>query len=133
MKRFLFCIVAFLLLAGHLLAQAKPGQVIANIPAENGTISVINADNKLVNLKIGEANFPLDAEEALRLANWIKEGQSNSYSGQGPVAMKREKDAFILATPGKEATELRLKKEWAYQLAQALASGRMNVSEASRP
>lgn len=132
LKSLLFSAVAFLAFASLLFGQAKPGQTVANIPTDNGTISVVNEENKIVNLKVGDTNFPLDAEEALSVANWIKEGKSSSYSGKGPVSMKREKDSFVITLGTQETTDLRLNKEWAYQLAQALASGRMNVSDAGK-
>jgi hypothetical protein len=134
MKRPLFFAFLFIALANSLFGQAKPGQVLANIPTENGTISVINEQNNIVNVKVGETNLALDAEEALRIAGWIKEGKTPDYTGKGPISLKREKNSFLLIMrSGEKPTEMRLKNEWAYQLAQALASSRMNVSEAGKP
>jgi hypothetical protein len=131
--RFIFPYV-FLVMAGGLSAQTQPGQVVASIPAENSPVSVANGDHNKVNLIIGDTTYPLDAEEAQRLAEWIKEANPGTSMRTGTIIMKREKNSFLLMPPANtEADPVELKKEWAYQLAQALAAGRMNVSEAGKP
>lgn len=121
-------------MASPLLGQAKPTQVIASIPAEKADISVASGENNSVALTIGDTTYPLTAQEAIRLSQWIKQGNTDAFSGNDRIEMKRKKDSFVLMAPaGRDATKLELKKEWAYQLAEALESGRSAVPESSRP
>lgn len=134
MKYHIFSAFAFLLIASPLLGQAKPAQVIASIPTEKADISVASGEKNSVALTIGDTTYPLNAQEAARLAQWIKGGDTGAFSGNDRIEMKRKKDSFVLMAPaGKGATKLELRKEWAYQLAQALESGRTVAPESSRP
>jgi hypothetical protein len=131
--RILFAFV-LLLVAAPLMGQVKPVQVIASIPTEKTDISVASGENHSVVLTIGDTTYPLEADEALRLSKWIKDGDTDAFAGNDRIEMKRKKDAFILMAPaGKDAKKFELRKEWAYQLAQALESGRPSSSERSDP
>jgi hypothetical protein len=133
-KLVLICGAGIMLSGVTAFSQAKPGQVIANIPSEAGTIVVANAENKLVSLTFGDLSLPLEGEEALALANWIKEGKSASYPGKAPFTVRRESNGFVILVPqGEKSMPWKMKPEWAVQFAQALASGRMNTSESGKP
>jgi len=116
----------------QMLAQAKPGQVIANVETDDGKIAVANGSENQVLLTVKETTISFDAEEGLRVANWLKEGQGATYAGSGPIKMTREADDFLLTlspTDG-DPIPLRLDKEQGFLLGTALASARQNVSEA---
>jgi hypothetical protein len=78
--------------------------------------------------------FPVNAEEALRVAGWIKEGKMGAYGGTGSVSFRRESDILVVTFAPEKAgkKELRLEEAEALQLAAALASVRQNVSEAGQ-
>lgn len=128
MKSLIVSALASLLIAASLLAQAKPAQVIASIPTEKADISVASGEGNSVILTIGDASWSLNAAEAARLSRWIKEGDNDAFSGNDRIAMKRKNDSFVLMAPaGSGTTKMELRKEWAYQLAQALESGRKTL------
>lgn len=129
-------LIAFVLslVASPLIGQVKPVQVIASIPTEKADISVASGENHSVALTIDDTTYPLDADEALRLSKWIKDGDTDAFTGNDRIEMKRKKDSFVLMAPaGKGAKKFELRKEWAYQLAQALESGRPSSAERSNP
>jgi hypothetical protein len=122
----IFCSLAF--------AQTEPGQTIATIPSEDGELLVQNGKNNEVWLVAGSERVSVDAEEALRLAGWIKEGKTGRYGHTGSFHVRRETGLLVVALgSGKEATkEVRLEDPEALQFAAALASARQNVSEAGQ-
>jgi hypothetical protein len=76
----------------------------------------------------------VNAEEALRVAGWIKEGKMGDYGDTGAARFRRESGILVVTfAPGKAGKkELRLGEAEALQLADALASVRQNVSEAGQ-
>jgi hypothetical protein len=115
-------------------AQNDPGQTVATIPSEDGELLVQNGKNNEVWLATGNDRFSVNAEEALRLAGWIKEGKTGSYGDTGPFRVRREANLLVVTLgSGKEANkEVRLGEAEALQFAAALASARQNVSEAGQ-
>jgi hypothetical protein len=115
-------------------AQIEPGQTVASIPAKDGELLVQNGDNNDVWLVAGNERVSVNAEEALRVAGWIKEGKMGDYGGTGSVSFRRESDILVVAFAPEKAgkKELRLEEAEALQLAAALASVRQNVSEAGQ-
>ena len=73
----------------------------------------------------------VDAEEALRVAGWIKEGKMGDYGDTDSVRFRRESGILVITFVPEKAgrKELRLEDAEALQLAAALASVRQNVSE----
>jgi len=134
MKHHLLSAFAALMAVSSLPGQVRPAQVIARIPAEKADISVASVESHYVALTIEDTTYRLNAQEAARLALWIKGGTTDTFSGNDRIEMKRKKDSFVLKAPaGKDAIKLNLRKEWAYQLANALESGRSGSPEMSRP
>ena len=115
-------------------AQIEPGQTVATIPAEDGELLVQNGGNNDVWLVADNERVAVDAEEALRVAAWIKEGKMGDYGDTGSVRFRRESDILVVTfAPEKAAREeLRLGEDEALQFAAALASVRQNVSEAGQ-
>lgn len=116
------------------LAQAKPGQVMANVPTQDGEIAIANGTNNHVLVTAKETTISIDAEEGLKVAEWLKRSDETSYTGSGPIGITRQQDEVILTlTPGEgEPIKLRLDKEQATLFGMALASARQNVSEAGK-
>ena len=111
--------------------QTEAGQTIAAIPIREGKLLVQNGKNNDVLLAAGNKRVSLGAEEALRVAGWIKEGKVGRYGDIGSVRFRREPDALVVTlVPTKAAEEeLRLEDAEALQLANALASVRQNVDK----
>jgi hypothetical protein len=132
-RRTIISLLLTTLLCSLAFAQNDPGQTIATIPSEEGELAVQNGQNNEVWLVAGSDRASLGAEEALRLAGWIKEGKTGSYGNTGSLQVRREAGLLIVTLSGKGATkELRLKDADAVQFAAALASARQNVSEAGQ-
>lgn len=112
-------------------AQTEPGQTVATIPAKDGELLVQNGSNNDVWLVLGNERVSVIAEEALRVAAWIKEGIMGQYGNTGSIGFRRESDALVVALFPQKAgeKELRLGDAEAAQLAAALAAVRQNVSE----
>ena len=115
-------------------AQIEPGQTVASIPAKDGELLVQNGDNNDVWLVAENERVSVNADEALRVAGWIKEGKMGGYGNTGSVSFRRESDILVVTfAPEKTGKkELRLGEAEALQLAVALASVRQNVSEAGQ-
>jgi hypothetical protein len=116
------------------LGQTELGQTIATIPSKQGELLVQNGTNKEAWLVAGDERVSLPAEEALRIAGWIKEGKTGHYGDTGPVRVRRE-SGILVVTLGSAKTgtkELQLEDAGAVQLAAALASVHQNVSEAGK-
>jgi hypothetical protein len=115
-------------------AQIEPGQTIAAIPIKDGELLVQNGRNNEVWLMAENERMSINAEEASRVAGWIKEGKMGDYGDTGSVCFRRE-SAFLSFTfvPDKAGKkDFRLEDAEAVQLAAALASARQNVSEAGQ-
>ena len=112
-------------------AQIEAGQTIAAIPMKEGELLVQNGTNNDVWLVADSERVSVDAEEALRVAGWIKEGKLGHYGNTGSVRFRRESDILVVTLGPEKAgkKELHLGEAEALQLAAALASGRQNVSE----
>jgi hypothetical protein len=115
-------------------AQIEPGQTVATIPAKDGELIVQNGANDDVWLVADKERVSVNAEEALRVAGWIKEGKMGDYGDTGSVRFHRESEILVVTfAPEKTGKkELRLGEAEALQLAAALASVRQNVSEAGQ-
>ena len=115
-------------------AQSEPGQPVASIPAKDGELLVQNGDNNDVWLVADHERVFVNAEEALRVAGWLKEGKMGDYGDTGSVRFRRESGILVVTfAPEKAAKkEFRLGEAEALQLAAALASVRQNVSEAGQ-
>ena len=116
------------------LAQVEAGQTVASIPVKDGELLVQNGTNNDVWLVADDERISINAEEALRVAAWIKEGKMGDYGNIGSVAFRREADILVVTfAPEKTGKrELRLEDAEAMQLAAGLASVRQNVSEAGQ-
>ena len=114
--------------------QTRAGQTVATILAKEGELHVHNGKNNVVWLVAGNRRVSLGAEEALRVAAWIKERKVGRYGDLGSVRFRRESDALVVTLVPKKAAEeeFRLGNAEAAQLAAALASVRQNVSEQGR-
>jgi hypothetical protein len=123
-----------LVLCSLAFAQNDPGQTIATIPSEDGELLVQNGKNNEVWLAAGSDRVSVNAEEAMRLAGWIKEGKTGPYGNTGSFQVRREANLLVVTlVSGKEGKkEVRLKEADALQFAAALASARQNVSEAGQ-
>jgi hypothetical protein len=115
-------------------AQIEAGQTIAAIPTKEGELLVQNGTNNDVWLVADTERVSVDAEEALRVAGWIKEGKLGHYGNTGSVRFRRESDILVVTLGPEKAgkKELHLGEAEALHLAAALASGRQNVSEAGQ-
>ena len=115
-------------------AQTGAGQSIAAIPTEEGKLIVHNGKHNDVWLAVGSKRVSLGAEEALRVAAWIKEGKVGHYGDLGSVRFRRESGVLVVTLVPKKAAEqeLRLGEAEALQLAAALISVRQNVSKAGQ-
>ena len=115
-------------------AQTEPGQTVATIPAKDGELVVQNGANNDVWLVAGNERVAVNAEEALRVAGWIKEGKTGEYGDTGLVRFRRDAGILVVTFGAEKAgqKELRLEDAEAVQLAAALASVRQNVSEAGQ-
>jgi hypothetical protein len=115
-------------------AQIEPGQTVATIPAKEGELLVQNGANNEVWLVADKERVSVNAEEALRVAGWIKEGKLGNYGNTGSVRFHRESAILVVTFAPEKAgkKELRLGEAEALQLAAALASVRQNVSEAGQ-
>ena len=115
-------------------AQIEPGQTVATILAKDGELLVQNGANNDVWLAADRERVSVNAEEALRVAGWIKEGKMGDYGDTGSVRFHREPEILVVTfAPEKHGKkELRLGEAEALQLAAALASVRQNVSEAGQ-
>jgi hypothetical protein len=115
-------------------AQTDPGQTIATIPSKDGELLVQNGKNNEVWLVAEHESVSLDAEEALRVAAWIKEGKPASYGDTGSFRARREADLLVITLVSEKGAkkEFRLGDAEALQFASALATGRQNVSEAGQ-
>jgi hypothetical protein len=133
-RRTITSLILATILCSLALGQNDPGQTIATIPSEDGELLVQNGKNNEVWLAAGGDRVSVNAEEALRLAGWIKEGKTGSYGNTGSFQVRREATLLVVTLPsGKEAKkEVRLKEADALQFAAALASARQNVSEAGQ-
>ena len=111
--------------------QTEPGQTVASIPAKDGELLVQNGANNDVWLVAANERVSVNAEEALRVAGWIKEEKMGDYGDTGSMRFRRESRILIVTfAPDKAGKkELRLEEAEALQLAAALASVRQNVSE----
>lgn len=114
--------------------QTEPGQTVASIPAKDGELLVQNGANNDVWLVAANERVSVNAEEALRVAGWIKEGKIGEYGDTGSVRFRRESRILVVTFAPDQAgkKELRLEEAEALQLAAALASVRQNVSEAGQ-
>ena len=114
--------------------QTEPGQTVASIPAKDGELLVQNGANNDVWLVAANERVSVNAEEALRVAGWIKEGKMGEYGDIGSVRFRRESRILVVTfAPDKAGKkELRLEEAEALQFAAALASVRQNVSEAGQ-
>ena len=76
----------------------------------------------------------MNAEEALRIAGWIKEGKMGDYGDTGSARFRRESDILVVTFAPEKAgkKDLRLGEAEALQLAAALASVRQKISEAGQ-
>jgi hypothetical protein len=126
--------ITCVLCAGRTFGQTETGQTIANIPLENGILSVQNGPEGEVWLKVDELTINIDSEEALRVAGWIKEERTGKYTGSGSLELSREGDAFVVTLVQQEgqSKQVRMQKASAQQLAAALATGRQNVIEPTK-
>jgi hypothetical protein len=115
-------------------AQSEAGHTVATIPAKEGELRVQIGKNNDVWLVAGHRRVSLGAEEAIRVAAWIKERKMGRYGDLGSVRFRRESDALVVTLVPKKAAEeeFRLGYAAAAQLAAALASVRENVSAAGR-
>ena len=115
-------------------AQTEAGQTVATLPAKDGELVVQNGSNNDVWLVAGNERVSVNAEEALRVAGWIKEGKTGEYGSTGSVRFRRESGILVVTFAPEKAgkKELRLEDAEAVQLAAALASVRQNVSEAGQ-
>ena len=115
-------------------AEVEAGQTVASIPVKDGELLVQNGTNNDVWLVADNERISINAEEALRVAAWIKEGKMGDYGNTGSVAFRREADILVVTfAPEKTGKrELRLEDAEAMQLAAGLASVRQNVSEAGQ-
>ena len=113
--------------------QTEPGQTVASIPAKDELL-VQNGANNDVWLVAANERVSVNAEEALRVAGWIKEGKIGEYGDTGPVRFRLESRVLVVTFASDQAgkKELRLEEAEALQLAAALASVRQNVSEAGQ-
>ena len=116
------------------LAQVEAGQTVASIPVKDGELLVQNGTNNDVWLVADDERISINAEEALRVAAWIKEGKMGDYGNTGSVAFRREAGILVVTFAPEKAgnRELRLEDAEAIQLAAGLASVRQNVSEAGQ-
>ena len=114
--------------------QTEPGQTVAAIPAKDGELLVQNGTNNDVWLVADNERVSVNAEEALRVAGWIKEGKMGDYGDTGSVRFRLESRILVITFAPDQAgkKELRLEDAEALQLAAALASVRQNVSEAGQ-
>ena len=112
-------------------AQTEAGQTVAALPAKDGELLVQNGNNNEVWLVADNQRISFSAEEALRVAAWIKEGKTGDYGDIGSVRFRRESEVLVVTLVPQQAgeKELRLGDAEAAQLAAALASARQNVSE----
>jgi hypothetical protein len=115
-------------------AQTGAGQTIAAISTEEGKLLVHNGKHNDVWLAAGSKRVSLGAEEALRVAAWIKEGKVGHYGDLGSVRFRRESSVLVVTLVPKKGAEqeLRLGEAEALQLAAALTSVRQNVSKAGQ-
>ncbi len=115
-------------------AQIESGQTVAAIPLKDGELLVQNGTNNEVWLVADNERISVDAEEALRVAGWIKEGKMGDYGDTDSVRFRRESGILVITFVPEKAgkMELRLEDAEALQLAAALASARQNVSEAGQ-
>ena len=67
-------------------AQIEPGQTVAAIPAKDGELLVQNGRNNDVWLVAENERVSVNAEQALRVASWIKEGKMGDYGDTGRCA-----------------------------------------------
>ena len=114
--------------------QVEAGQTVASIPLKDGELLVQNGTNNDVWLVADDERISINAEEALRVAAWIKEGKMGDYGNTGSVAFRREAGILVVTFAPEKAgkRELRLEDAEAIQLAAGLASVRQNVSEAGQ-
>jgi hypothetical protein len=100
--------------------QTEPGQTVASIPAKDGELLVQNGANNDVWLVAANERVSVNAEEALRVAGWIKEGKIGEYGDTGSVRFRRESRILVVTFAPDQAgkKELRLKE------AEALAARR---------
>ena len=107
---------------------------MASIPVKDGELLVQNGTNNDVWLVADDERISINAEEALRVAAWIKEGKMGDYGNTGSVAFRRDAGVLVVTFAPEKAgkKELRLEDAEAIQLAAGLASVRQNVSEAGQ-
>jgi hypothetical protein len=116
------------------LGPGRSGQTVASIPVKDGELLVQNGTNNDVWLVADNERISVNAEEALRVAAWIKEGKMGDYGNTGSMGFRREAGILVVtfAPEMADKKELRLEDAEAMQLAAALASVRQNVSEAGQ-
>lgn len=118
--------------ASPVLAQSQPEQVVATIPVDGGNVTVANGPKDQVLLTVEGTKVSMQAEHALQIANWIKEGRSAKDYHVKPVKLRRSGQGIeltILPENGKAKTA-QLQSDPAFQLAAALAASRQNVTQA---
>ena len=102
------------------LGADRTCQTVASIPAKDGELLVQNGANNDVWLVAANERVSVNAEEALRVAGWIKEGKIGKYGDTGSVRFRRESRILVVTFAPDQAgkKELRLKE------AEALAARR---------
>ncbi len=113
-----------------LVAQTEAGQTVGSIKTESEPLNVENGLDNHVTVRSGQVAVSVSAEEALKIADWLKRATDGNYTNAPVLKVAREGDTLIvfLSPPDGPVKQFRLGAQAAAELATHLATASQNVS-----